>query len=220
METEYNNKKFQRNVAVKSAIKEIILSTFVLENEQNPNHLLTEEGQKIFRINVIATIISKEKQGSITNLLIDDGTDKIIARSFEDNETINCLKIGDVISIIGKVRVYNQEKYISPEIIKPVHPLWLKIRSLELKTKIEKYHFKTDGCLQDLKAKSAAEVQEDSLLPIQKLSKIIEELDQGDGVPIELILDKSPLENTDQLIEKMLRTGDLFQNKPGKIKIL
>ena len=240
-----------RNQAIKITISELLLGTYIQENEQNPNYLLTKNNQKIYRLNVIGTIIQKELIGTITNILIDDGSDKIIIRSFEENKIIHTLNIGDVIIIIGKLRIFNQEKYISPEIIKQINPLWLKHRSLELKDKysnikmelnsnndpptkketnkefIEKskntYSIsfqKNQNISLDKEIILEETIQEESLLPFQKIIKLIQELDQGDGVLIEEIIEKSPLDKTEDIIEKMLQNGDIFQNNPGKVKVL
>ena len=37
---------------------------------------------------------------------------------------------------------------------------------------------------------------------------------------MEEIISKSPLNNTEQLLEKMLESGEIFQNSPGKVKVL
>ena len=37
---------------------------------------------------------------------------------------------------------------------------------------------------------------------------------------IEELISKSMLNDTEQLIEKMLENGDIYQNLPGKIKVL
>jgi len=126
-------KNLTRNHAIKITIAQLIVGMYIQEIEQNPNYLLTKDNQKIYRLNVIATIIQKENVGTITNLTIDDSSGTIIARSFEENPKINTLNVGDIILIIGKVRTFNQEKYISPEIIKKVDIVWLKHRFLELK---------------------------------------------------------------------------------------
>lgn len=251
-----------RNQAIKITISELLSGTYIQENEQNPNYLLTENNQKIYRLNVIATIVQKELVGTITNLLIDDGSGKIITRSFEENKIIHTLNIGDVIIIIGKLRTFNQDKYISPEIIKLINPLWLKHRYLELKDKFAISNLKieqnneitpnsqeninitteskknfnnTKNNSHDLSLTSPKNnkntsinqeiileetIQEESLLPFQKIIKLIKELDQGNGVLIEEIIEKSPLDKTEDIIEKMLQNGDIFQNNPGKVKVL
>ena len=257
------DKKHIRDVALKISINTLLSGKYVQEKETEPNYLLTSEEKKIYRLNLMANILSREIVGSITNLLIDDGTGSIILRSFEKNKTTENLNIGDTILILGKVRIYNQEKYISPEIIKKINPLWLKLRALELNkniltsNKIEINENKTEelslnntpeNLIQNKKIekntikeskneqlskntikvieqtkiidKETIEENEQKMIPLQKIINLIKDLDQGNGVLIEEIIERSSLENTEKIIEKMLENGDIFQNSPGKVKVL
>ena len=147
--------------------------------------------------------------------------------------------MGNVVLIIGKLRTYNQDKYISPEIIKKIDPQWLKIRAIELKDNFikndkninlkqeeketikiieEKQEFKDEKEIKKEKEINPVDIEED--LPIQKIIKIIKELDNGDGVFIEELIEKSTLNETEKLIQNMLENGDIFQNYPGKVKVL
>ena len=255
---EFENKPFFRFSAEKVAIRELEEGEYVEEKEQKPNYIITPENRKIFRINVIATLVHKEVHGSITSILIDDGTGKIIVRIFEEMKSIFNLEVGDVIQIIGKVRIYNNEKYVFPEIIKKTNHAWLKIRFLELQkanlfVKKEKedaensQKLKKEGLeLNELNKKEKMEEsashnfsqknitpgveifevvneeieENDPLLPFEKISKLITQLDKGEGVMIEEIIEKSPLEKTEELIEKMLENGDILQNSPGRVRLL
>ena len=232
MESE-NIEKFSRRPATKVTIKDISKGKYVQENEQSANYILTKGGKKLFRVSITAAVLHKELQGSITNILIDDGSEKIILRSFEENKTIKELTIGDVILVVGRIRIYNTEKYISPEIVKKIDPLWLKVRSLELNSfenkeypnqENEKYvESKNDNIVDAEKTEDTGEIKEvedDLVMPLQKLRKLISELDQGNGVLIEEVIEKSSLDKTEELIQKMLENGDIFQNVPGKIKVL
>lgn len=284
-------KEYNRAVAIKIPILQLLQGTYIQEKEQNPNYLLTTDNQKIYRLNILGIIINKEQVGTITNLILDDGTENIIIRSFEENKNILNSVVGDIIQVIGKIRIFNEEKYISPEIVKKVNPLWLKIRSIEMeklyhyeksrseqeitknelkekkdntekiakiqqksklienitetekkeykkskekiigkkeenkehekenitKAKIEKNNEEVDEIEEVDKIK---EVDEDSELPSQKMFKLIKELDEGDGALIEDIIEKSPLNEPEKMIEKMLEKGDIFQNQPGKVKVL
>ena len=78
---EKNN--YFRQPAIKTTIGEIASGKYVQESEDKSNYVLTSKNIKIYRLNLIAIILSKELQGSITNLLVDDGTGKI---------TLNLLK--------------------------------------------------------------------------------------------------------------------------------
>ncbi len=64
--------------------------------------------------------------------MLDDGTGKIISNVFEESPVIDKIIPGNVILCIGKVRTYNQEKYIAPEILKIISQIWLKVRHLEI----------------------------------------------------------------------------------------
>lgn len=249
-----NKKNILRQVAVKILIKDIFQAEYVQEEEENKsNYLLTSKNEKIYRVNLIAIVVNKEKIGSITNLLVDDGTSGIIVRSFEETRYVEELDIGDVLVVIGKIRIYNKEKYLAPEIIKKTSPDWLKVRSLELQSnkkdqiideKDQIIGDEIDNLVEKVKKidlklikkvemvipneinkidKINEEVNEDlslSLLPAEKIIKLIKELDKGDGVLIEEIIEKSDLEETEQLLEIMMKRGDIFQNNPGKIKVL
>ena len=250
--------KNKRQVACKIPLQLIHQGEYIIEKEQEPNYLKTGEEEKIYRVNVIAVIINKEKIGMITNLLLDDGTDKIIARLFEESKAIRTGEVGDVIQIIGRIRLYNEEKYISPEIIKKIDPLWLKTRMEELKkvgwkkygpkeinylTEQEKPKEKKNKKIREESKENNKEkeqlqqeaktepktletsklgqiVEEKEELSYEKLVKIIKELDRGQGVFIEEVIEKSPLNNTEQIIQRMLESGDIFQNQPGRVKVL
>lgn len=244
------NKSFFRFPAEKVAIRELEEGEYIEEKEQDPNYVVAYGHKKIFRANVIATIIHKELRGSATSILIDDGTGKIVLRMFEENKAALDLEVGDVVLIVGKVRIFNQEKYIFPEIIRKTDPIWLKVRSLELQEREkdeernpvpQKIELKNNESRKEIikEQKETAlpkrpaeenagnfeiigeEIEEnDPLLPFQKLSKLISLLDKGDGAMIEEIIEKSSLEKTEELIEKMLENGDIFQNMPGKVRLL
>lgn len=230
-------KTFSRQIAVKTTFNELLEGEYIKEEEQNPNYLLTKSGEKIYRLNALGIILGKEKQGEIQNFYLDDGTGKIILRSFEPNPKLDSLQVGDTILVLGKLRVYNQEKYISPEIIKKIDPLWLKVRSLELKElfsekkeiKIEMEKVGSKEVISDKESSEEEElIEEDEIvveekvemLPLEKVKHLIKEMDQGSGVLIEELISKSPLNETEQIIEKMLEKGEIFQNLPGRIKVL
>ena len=221
--------RFDRHCAIKSTIGEVLRGKYIQEDGHNQNYLLTLGGEKIFRINLVAIVLGRNLQGSITDLSLDDGSGKIIVRSFEENKAIDRLVIGDIVLVVGRVRMYNQETYISPEIIKKISPMWLKVRALELKRSIEtekddELHSspeKGKGSDPAMPEESEADGPDEGMvLPVEKLSRLIRDLDDGSGVLIEDVIEKSPLEKTEELIQRMLENGDIFQNSPGRIRVL
>jgi len=214
--------KSERMISKKVAIKEINEGVFVQDQENEPNYLLSPKKDKIYRCNIIATILTQERKGPILNLIVDDGSGIILIRFFETSKIVEELKIGNTIIVIGKVRVYNNEKYISPEIVKKIDLAWLKARNLE---KVEAFinktsdpQIETDQPEEDLIAEELIEDQND--LPFQKIIKMIKELDKGEGVFVDDIIEKSPINDTEKIIERMMEKGEIFQIAPGKIKVL
>ncbi len=226
---ESETKTFYRHPAVKIIIKELEDSNYVEEHNQNPHYILTVDQKKIFRVNVLGIIVHKELRGTVNNLLIDDGTGKIMVRFFEESKTLLNLEVGEVVLILGRVREYQKEKYILPEIVKKTNSLWLKVRSRELQItaaarKSLPLEIKNTA-IEAKKEKDETIIEEDiedhlASLPFQKIIKLITDLDQGEGVFIEELLERSPLKKTEELLEKMLENGNIFQNLPGKVRVL
>ena len=213
-----DKKPYQNQTAIKILIKDILEGYLTQENNEGLTFLQTTS-KRIHRINLIGVVVKKEKTGSITNVFVDDASGKIVIRFFEENKSTEKISVGDVIVVVGKIRSYQEEKYISPEIVKKVAPLWLKVRSLELSLSEEK-ESKEDLPIEKVEEEKVLEKKEVSLLPFQKIAKLIKELDQGEGVLIEEIIEKSSLQETEQILDKMLENGDIFKNLPGKIKVL
>ncbi len=198
-----------RSHAVKLRIATILNAIEEYDPEKEFSYLVAEQ-QRVFRVSVVAVLVAKETQGAIMRLLLDDGSGKITAYFFEENALASRVRVGEVLYVIGKTRRYNEERYLSPEVVRVVDPLWLKVRALELPSST-------------LTPQTAGIVSEEVVmpdLPRAKISSLIRTLDHGDGAPLEEVLAQSELKDSEKWIEKMLQEGNIFQNSPGKIKIL
>ena len=133
------NKTFQkRSIAYKLGIDELIKGKFVREDGWQPSYIITENGDKVSRINLIGIAVSKseENEANYQTILIEDGGGKIPLKMFGNNIPINNIGVGSIINLIGRIREFNKETYISPEIIKKIeNPVWVEVRKLELKKK-------------------------------------------------------------------------------------
>lgn len=243
-----------RYCAVRVFIAELLSGELVTEPEQGI-FLYTTSGEKINRVNVMGAVLHKETVGTITNLLVDDGTGKILVRFFEESVVLQNIMAGAPILIVGKVREYNGERYLSPEIIRQVSALWFKARLLELlprknfsetaprknvepkekptelilevvnKPILPKEFLNKKGSEKNVDEQEEIEVEEvgeivSEGLPFQRIASLVKELDSGNGVLIEEIIEKSPVKETEQLLQKMLEKGEIFQITPGKVKVL
>lgn len=124
----------QRATAYKLHVKDILTSEFVAK-EGEPSYILLN-GKQVSRVRVMGTIVNKfandeKKSGGI---IVDDGTDVITARAWENEfHLIDKSVIGQLVDVIGKVRKYNDDVYLTPEVVKVVKPDWLVVRQLELR---------------------------------------------------------------------------------------
>ena len=173
--------------------------------------------KKIARVNVVGTVVSKfiAEDKKYGNLTIDDGTDTIRLRQFDNLDLIENFEIGDIIRVIGRIRKYEDEIYIVPEIIKKIDEKFeimqkleaIKHRAIINKPKEEEIIFEEEVI---------------SGTPKEDILNKIKELDKGNGVDIEelakaLDIDEEILSET---LNDMINDGDIYTPKAGKVKIL
>ena len=90
----------ERQVAVKVKIKEINEGSYVVEEGWKPNYLLTKSGKRVSRANIVGVVLDKEERGAIANLVLDDGSGKIVVRSFEEIKNLKEIAIGEGVSFV------------------------------------------------------------------------------------------------------------------------
>ncbi len=224
----------KRQIAYKVRIKEIINGKYVKEEGWQPNYIITQDNKQISRINLIGTVVSTPADEEINyqSITLDDGTGRISARVFEQNNFFNNINIGDVVLIIARPREYNNQIYLLPEILKKMQDKgWIKVRELELKkqpkiedTKTEETKLSNESeklpekGFQKSKIFEKEEIIEDIQESIPaKIINIIKEKDKGDGVDFEEILKEI---NNEETIKELLKKGELFEVRPGILKVL
>ena len=198
----------RRHIAYKLRIKDILSSEYIKSDGVNPNYLRIS-GQEVSRVNAIGVVVQKSDMDASSGLVIDDGTGKISARTFENNFLLNNVSVGDVVLVIGRPREYLEEKYLVVEIAKKIDPLWAKARKMELKD----FNVASEGVKEE--ESNEGNFDENGK---NKILKAIKELDKGGGVSIEDM--PSALGNVDQIVGVLLREGDIFEVRPGKLKVL
>jgi len=195
----------KRQVAIKSRIITLLKNEFIKKEGWEPSYILNA-GMKISRANLIATLVSKEG-GPMNDLIVDDGSGRICVRSFDDKEFGKKINVGEVVLLIGRPREYGEERYLLGELIKKIaNKDWIKIRELELKY--------------EKKPKETKEIKEEPSNIITKIISLIREIDQGEGADYEEVLSKSDDQKANNAIKNLLEQGEIFEIKPGKLKIL
>ncbi|MGM5485342.1 MAG: hypothetical protein ACQEP1_05735 [Nanobdellota archaeon] len=214
-------------------IDEIKNSTYTKsEGEWDPNYIMIR-GIKVSRVNVIGVIISNDEN----SFYVDDGSDNIMVRIFDDNIHIPELEMGDIVMVIGKPREYNDENYIVPEIVKKIkNEKWVEVRKKEIEKlrneapaeappeqQPKKEEVKEKAEEEPVKEGPKEEVVEEMAVgknEHEDLFELIKKHDDGNGADIEKIVEESSKENTEEIINNLLNEGEIFEVKPGRVKIL
>ena len=207
-------KSFQRQVAYKVNISDLLDG--VITKDDVSAGFIKLNGLNVSRTNIIATVVYKSDDSSYASVLIDDGTGKISLRSFENKDIFSKIDVGDAVLVIGKIREFNNEKYIIPEILKKINNVeWMNLRKLELeKNKVDGSNSKI------LKTINDGLIEENNFGINEEIYSLIRKLDNGDGVSVEDVINNSKNIKAESIINKLLENGDIFEIKPGKLKVL
>lgn len=199
--------EFKRNVAFKMRIGEILAGKVTLEGERFK--FLESAGKQVVRVNLIANVIDKYVQDGekkYATVTLDDGTGQIKLKAFgDDTEKFVQMNQGETILVVGLLRTWNNEIYITPEIIKKKEPAYLLIRKLEIEKDMPKIIAKEQ--LSELK---------------DKILQMVKDGEANGGADIDhliLQLKESP-DIINQEIKKLLEDGVVYEPRPGKIRYL
>jgi RPA family protein len=245
--------EMKRLTAKKASIGEIVNGKFIKKSGFESSYVLTNLGRRLSRARTLGLIVDKfisadEKYATVT---LDDSTETIRCKVFVNTKLFDGFGTGDLVDIFGKIREYNGEIYIMPEIITKVEPNFETLRILELekifreqREKIKKIRdlqkqtsdvveiktaIKNLMSLEDVEGileaqeviENSAEEKTVSAGDIKnKILKLIENLDKGEGADYQDILIKSGSaeKDIDFAIQDLLESGICYEPKPGKIK--
>lgn len=224
------NNSQKRSVAVKICINDILSSEYVKENGWIPNYISTLRGQ-VSRANVIGLVVSKDAETK--GLMIDDSTGTISVRSFENKEMLMTPKIGQMVLIVGRPREYNNDKYILAEIVRVLDDkAWFSVRRKELEIDAlvsvpKKEELKDEDFveLKNVKKEPVIEKKDEVTLqpqsnPYEVVLGLIKSMDTGFGVSFEEIIFNSKMKNAEDIIQSLIEEGEIFEIRPGILKVL
>ncbi len=233
MENNQTTKNIERQVAYKMRIIDILNSEYYkTAGEWEPNYILNKNKQKVSRVNFLGAVVFAEDQGNMFTLTIDDGTGKLNARIFDKEKINNTPILGDIVMIIGKPREFNNEIYVMPEIIKTINDKKLvELRRLELQkssplssTEVLEKTKDIDNSKQQIQKEKIIEnidiVDEEVIVnDVDKVINAIRDLDKGSGANIEEIIQKTN-QSAEKIIKDLIERGEIFEIKPGQVKLL
>ena len=201
------DQEFKRHIAYKMRIGDLLKGRVIMEMDRFKS--LEIENKQIVRVNLIANIIDKflqEGEKKFASVTLDDASGQIKLKLFgEDITKFAPFAQGDTVSVIGLLRSWNNEVYLTPEIIKKRDPAFLMVRKLEIDKTKPKVVEKTE----------LAKVRE------VILEKIKQE-DANGGVETEkLVMEVQATPDViNNEIRKLLEEGMVYEPRPGKLRYL
>jgi len=214
-----------RSTAYRVRISSLINGEFLRQEGFNPSYIIIDKNQ-VSRVNIIATVVSKylTEDGNYCALTLDDGSETIRVKAFSaDVANIKNVKVGSFVRVIGKVKHYNDETYLIPEVIKQgLDPNWLIVDHIEL----GKPEFKEVEERPKVKSapKEEPEVMEITASdnPNTNIVELIKAHDSGDGAPMDDVMKNSKMDKKEakDIILNLLKSGEVFEPKKGILKLL
>lgn len=201
--------QIKRETASICRVYDILQGTFVKAEGWNPSYFITSLGN-LSRVNILGVIVARESNG----VVLDDGSGRIVLRSFEEG-SLNSVEIGDFVTVIGRPRMYGEQRYIMPEIIKKTSPDWAEYRRKQISF--------LEASLPKKKQEKRIVVNEPVQPTANQFHKIVEfirDLDAGEGADAEEVGKRAGFPNSGELIRKLIEEGEIFEVRPGRLKIL
>src|SRR3989344_6082446 len=115
-----------RQTAYKLWIGDVVGSPFTKSGGEFEPSFITFRGMRMSRVNVIATVTEVfDGEGSFSSFVLDDGSGTVSVRAFDEGKSLmKHVDMGDVALVVGKVKQYNDEIYVVPEVVKRLDTLW------------------------------------------------------------------------------------------------
>jgi DNA replicative helicase MCM subunit Mcm2 (Cdc46/Mcm family) len=172
-------------------------------------------GMEIKRARVMGTVVQKyvSDDKNYGFLVLDDETETIRIKAFkEEMSLIEGISAGDFAEVIGKVRKYNEEVYISPAIVVRIdNPNTYFLRKIEL--------------MKGFSPQKNLEVVEDYFADDKKKGEILhlmKELDKGDGASFDKISEEIKMDKKDveMVLYALLKDGQIYEPRQRRYRVL
>ena len=239
------------STACKLKIEDLVRGQYIRSPEgAEPSYLLTPWGEHVSRARILGTVIEKfvrEDQGYAV-LHLDDGTETISIRAWKEgvSELVG-FNLGDLIDVIGRVREFEGEVYLVPELLLRVEdPNWELVRELEIlhlrkqalvggkrpqlskEARLEPRELKIELPVTPEKGPAIVRVEEIEELPLPEVPEemkkrallAFDKLDRGEGVSLADLAAELDISygEVEDTVRVLIVDGEIFEPKAGKFK--
>ncbi|NOX71307.1 MAG: hypothetical protein GXO64_01235 [Candidatus Micrarchaeota archaeon] len=130
----------ERQTSRKVRIKDVVNGRWIKNEGMVPSFAITFYGEKVSRAEIVGTVVSIfiSENGNFRTVTVDDSTETIrlkafkpvedsgtdsdqdgrIARAMKSFDILKDIQVGDIVDVIGRLREYNGEIYIMPEVVR------------------------------------------------------------------------------------------------------
>ena len=227
----------KRSTAYRIKLKNIVNSDYEKREGFNPS-VIKYNNLEISRVNIIASVVGKylTDDQNYCAITLDDGSETIRIKNF--GAEVNIIKnvdIGDIVRVIGKIKEYNDEKYIVGELVKKINPNWLIVNELQLTSNSENNNSKINESSNEINSiKIEENTDEEEIISIssseenssinikQEILNYIKNNDSGSGVMMDIVTStiKEENEKIKNALFELLKVGEIYEPKKGILKIL
>ena len=228
-----------RQTAYKVWIQSIVNGKLcVTSDEFSPNYVIIGD-QKVSRVNLIADVVELfvNADESFASVTIDDGSAEVQVRAFQEDVNLFAeINPGDLVLVIGKVREYQEELYVLPEIVKKISdPNWMVARKLELMKRYGKPVFELPVYAEE---NHEEKMQENEILieergeedqqnkrdnggnKKQEVLGIIKRAGEGVNTAMIAVVSSLSEDEVEQVLLQLVKEGEIYQHKPNSYKAI
>ena len=124
-----------RLTAYKAWISDLLNSNYVETHGEFESNYVELYNNQISKVNLVATVVNKMESDdkNYISITLDDGSEEIRLKTWrEDIRLLRDINIGEIILVVGKIKKYNEEVYLIPNVVKKMNVDWETARKLEL----------------------------------------------------------------------------------------
>jgi RPA family protein len=192
----------------------------VKKDSEDRWRLISVDGTSIFRVWLMGIVTNRfEGENNYIGLDIEDGSGVVRIKSWDG--LLENVDRWEKIELLGQIQISEQEElvevFITPEIIEKVtDDNWFTYHRL----KIIQSHEKEDTGIEVQSAKlNGIDLGIASLEDLKiKLKTLVKQLDKGNGVTMDMIIEKIPKVDESQIydaITELLESGEFFEPQVG-----
>ncbi len=216
-----------RNTAYKVWVSSLLSGEYFKEEGEFGFWYTNINGKKVFRVNLICSIVDKYSGENYSSITVDDGSGVISIKAWKEGTALlSDFDVGDLVMIVGKVKSYNGI-YVVPEIVRKLdNPFWLKLRKLELakeygetgRVEVNSINISEEKINQD--AENVVEEKVEDSNSREKVLRLIESFDSGNGADFADVVKNSGLESAENVINELIQEGEVFELHKGKLRVM